>query len=55
MTATVKQINYIKTMVSQASRRTKEEFDSVFLTKDTLDSAIKYWIDRLEKEVGVNS
>lgn len=49
--ATVKQINYIKTMVSQASRRTKQDFEDVFLTKETPDEEIQKWIKRLENEV----
>lgn len=53
--ATVKQINYIKTMVSQASRKTKQDFEDVFLTKETPDNVIRYWINRLEKEIGVRS
>lgn len=51
--ATVKQINYIKTMLSQASRRTKQEFEEsdLMLNRDTPDSVIQQWIKRLEREV----
>jgi hypothetical protein len=51
--ATYKQINYIKTMVKQTSRKTKEEFEDVLLNKETPYHVTQYWIDRLEKEVGV--
>jgi hypothetical protein len=52
-----KQINYIKTMLSQASRRTKQEFEdsNVMLDKETPYSTIQFWINRLEKEVGVKA
>lgn len=50
--ATIKQITYIKTLISQSSRKTKMEFESVFLTKDTPDQEIRYWIQKLEKELG---
>lgn len=52
--ANYKQINYIKTMVSQASRNTKVEFEDVLLNKLTPDSEIQYWIKRLENEGGIN-
>ncbi|MET3700158.1 hypothetical protein SAMN05877753_1228 [Bacillus oleivorans] len=51
--ANYKQINYIKTMVSRASRKTKEDFEDVLLDKETPNSVISYWIKRLEKELGV--
>lgn len=50
--ANYKQINYIKTMVSQASRKTKEEFEDILLDKETPYSVVQYWINRLEKEIG---
>ncbi|WP_156479529.1 hypothetical protein [Alkalihalobacillus trypoxylicola] len=48
--ATYKQINYIKTMASGASRRTKEELEEVLLNKETPKEIIEYWIKRLERE-----
>jgi hypothetical protein len=53
--ANFKQINYIKTMVSQASRKTKLEFEDVLLNKETPHDEVQKWITRLEKEVGVNA
>lgn len=48
-----KQINYIKTMLSQASRKTKQEFENsgVMLNKETSHLTINFWIKKLEKEV----
>lgn len=48
-----KQINYIKTMLSQASRKTKQEFEDsgLLLNKETHQQVINYWIKKLEKEV----
>lgn len=52
---TYKQINYIKTMLSKASRATKEEFeDKNLLNSETPTAVIEIWIKRLEKETGIN-
>lgn len=52
---TYKQINYIKTMLSKASRATKEEFeDKNLLNSETPLSVINHWIKRLEKERGIS-
>lgn len=52
-----KQINYIKTMLSKSSRKTKQEFEDsgVMLDKETPSATITFWIKRLEKELGIAS
>lgn len=52
---TYKQINYIKTLLSQSTRKTKQEFEDsgILLNKETPHSTVQYWIKRLEKEIGI--
>lgn len=53
--ATYKQINYIKTMLMDAPRSTKIEFEDKgpLFNKDTPNDITQHWINRLEKETGV--
>lgn len=51
--ATYKQINYIKTMLSKASRKTKTESEDVLFDSETPNNVIDFWIKRLEKETGM--
>lgn len=50
--ATYKQINYIKTMLSKASRKTRQEAEDVLFDSETPNNVIDFWIKRLEKETG---
>lgn len=40
-------------MVSRSSKKTKEDFENVLLNKETPYNEINYWINRLEKELGI--
>jgi hypothetical protein len=49
-----KQINYIKTMLSQAKRSTRQEFEDtgILLNKETPHKTVNHWINKLESELG---
>lgn len=49
-----KQINYIKTMLSQAKRSTRQEFEDsgILLNKETPHKTINLWVNKLETELG---
>lgn len=53
--ASYRQINYLKTLLSQASRKSKQDFEDtgILLNALTPQKDLHYWINRLEKEVGV--